>query len=139
MIRRTANKSKAKRDREFQKARARAREQAYSRQWVRGCCQVPDCGRWLVLKPSDARHEFDIANAHEITFRSQGGDATDTRNILNVCNECNVLRFHRQGPRAKWLSVVILNPELMADDPEGIRIESWNGQAVTQLDDYERG
>lgn len=112
-----------------QKARAVARAAAYNRSWVRGCCQA--CGRPLVLKPSEARHELEIANAHEIVFRSKGGNPNDSRNILNVCGECNVLRFHRRGPERVWLSVVVVDPVLMADAPNGIRIEAWNGKAVT--------
>lgn len=110
-------------------ARNVAREKAYDRPWVRGCCQA--CGRSLVLKPSEARHELDIANAHEITFRSKGGDPTDTRNLLIVCGRCNVDGFHRRGPRSAWLSVIVKNPDLIADDPYGVEIVPWNGKAVT--------
>lgn len=117
-------------------ARDLARATAYNRPWVRGCCQV--CGRPLVLKPSEARHELEIANGHEILFRSKGGDPNDSRNVLCVCSECNVLRFHRRGAVDRWLSVIIWNREQMADDPRGVEIVPWNGKAVSYGEETSR-
>lgn len=72
---------KARKKRQFAKDRKSCRAARYAKDG--GCCQR--CGRHLVLNPTDARHEFEIANIHEIRFRSRGGSATDVSNTQTLC------------------------------------------------------
>lgn len=44
-----------------------------------------------MLLPSQARHEFEIANVHEEPPRSQGGDPTDSTITVCVCTFCHEL------------------------------------------------
>jgi len=95
----------AREEREFSKAREIARCVAYKR--AGGCCQR--CGTRLVLQPSKARHEFEIAHAHEEPPRSKGGDPTNPRDIVILCFKC-----HDQVTTKK-LAVVFVDPVLKAD------------------------
>lgn len=58
------------------------REAARLAAWERagGRCGWPNCGRYVTLA---AMH------AHEVLFRSLGGDATDEANVLCLCGECH--------------------------------------------------
>jgi hypothetical protein len=69
---------------------------------------------------------FTLAHAHEIVFRSHGGDPTDTKNIVILCCRCHLRGLHKQmSPVHEWFRIVIVNEELGADDRDGIRFEPW--------------
>lgn len=78
-------RAKAKKRRQFKQARKTCRAARYAKD---GECCVK-CGRWLVLNPSEARHEFQIAHVHEVKFRSRGGSATDLNNTTLLCYRCH--------------------------------------------------
>lgn len=73
------------------RATAKAREICRYKTFMRaeGCCER--CGRSLVLRPSDARHEFEIANVHEEPPRSLGGDPLDPSITVCLCCHCHEL------------------------------------------------
>jgi hypothetical protein len=76
---------KARKKRQFAKARKSCRAARYAKD---GECCV-ECGKHLVLNPSDARHEFEIANVHEVKSRARGGSATDVSNTKLLCCRCH--------------------------------------------------
>lgn len=72
---------RARAKRQHAAARAKCRAIVYKR--AGGRCE--HCWTPLVLKPSHARHEFQIAHIHEVVMRSQGGSDTDPDNCLCLC------------------------------------------------------
>lgn len=78
-------RAKNRKRRQFRNARKTCRAARYAKD---GECCV-QCGRWLVLNPSEARHEFEIANIHEVKFRSRGGSAIDVNNTTMLCYRCH--------------------------------------------------
>jgi hypothetical protein len=118
----TRKQAKAKRDRADVVARERARTAAYHRD--RGCCRR--CGKPLVLKPSEARHEFEIAHAHEITLRSHGGDPTDTANIVILCYRCHMYGIHKTtADESQWFVIVVVDAVHGADNVNGIEFRDF--------------
>lgn len=95
--------------REFEKKREIVRYKTFMR--ASGCCE--NCGRALVLKPSAARHEFEIANVHEEPPRSRGGDPLDVTITVCLCCHCHE-RVTRNRIGIKWK-----DPELKAVRPSG--------------------
>ena len=76
---------KARRQRAKAKARKSCRAVRYAASG--GCCE--HCGRPLKLNVSEARHELEIANIHEIVSRARGGSAIDPFNTMTLCAKCH--------------------------------------------------
>ncbi len=82
---------KARKDRIHAQQRAEAREKRYA--MAGGCCER--CGKPVVLRPSEARHEREIANINERIPRSLGGSDTDLSNLECTCWDCHLGKgFH---------------------------------------------
>jgi 5-methylcytosine-specific restriction endonuclease McrA len=79
--------------RQHAELRAACRKIVYDR--AEGCCEW--CGVPLVLLPSQARHEFQIAHIDEIKKRSQGGSDTDPDNCRCLCYKCHYRRHNQIG------------------------------------------
>jgi hypothetical protein len=86
-LRKPEPKKKAQARAKRQKAKARATCRVFSYERSEGCCE--GCGRWLVLRVSQARHEFEIAHIHEVQLRSLGGSAIDPANTKVLCHACH--------------------------------------------------
>jgi hypothetical protein len=91
------------------KARALCRYVTYMR--AHGACE--HCGQALVLRPKDARHEFEIAHVHEEPPRSLGGDPLDPSITVLLCVFCHERVTHHRI-NIKWR-----DPELKAVRPSG--------------------
>lgn len=101
------------------RARSKAREKAFHRD--HGRCRR--CDRPVLLK-SDSL--FTLAHAHEIKFRSQCGDPTDTANIVILCNDCHLRGLHKQSsPESEWFAILVVNLSEGADDQQGIEFVPW--------------
>lgn len=83
-------KVKARKKREFAKKRKAARAERYAKDGGR-CVR---CTRKLVLDPRDARHEFEIANIHEVKPRSLGGNPLDPKGQETLCARCHTGKGH---------------------------------------------
>jgi 5-methylcytosine-specific restriction endonuclease McrA len=77
-------------ERAYKVAREECRRITYER--AGGCCEW--CGKPLVLKPSEARHAFEIAHIDEKIMRSKGGDPTNPDNCRCLCAECHLGKRH---------------------------------------------
>lgn len=82
---RTRRQVKDAADRKWDKARERCRYRVFTR--AEGCCER--CGVPLVLKPSDARHEFEIGHVNEEPPRSLGGDPLNPADCVLFCYKCH--------------------------------------------------
>lgn len=100
-------KRKSAADRKWDQARERCRFDVWRRQM--GCCAR--CGVPLKLKPSEARHEFEIMNVDEEPPRSKGGDPLNPRDCIGFCYKC-----HRDKHDEKF-EVVWSDPEKKALAP----------------------
>jgi hypothetical protein len=126
----TRDKEKARADRRFEKARQLARYEAFKH--FGGCCWK--CGVPLKLKVSEARHEFEIAHAHELDARSlckQFSDPTNPRCIVILCFRC-----HQEATNgAPRLYIVAQNPTAGTFGPlthyYGRRVDAQRDTATT--------
>lgn len=101
------------------RARAKARAIAFDRE--EGRCRKCQAVVELI---SDSL--FTLAHAHEILFRSQLGDPTDTANIVILCYRCHLRGLHKQSsPESEWFAIVVVNMEDKANDPHGIEFVPW--------------
>lgn len=79
-------KVKARRDREWAKARAAARAERYRRDG--GCCVR--CGTPLKLNPRDEGADwYNVANINETRPRSLGGDPLNPDAQTTLCAKCH--------------------------------------------------
>jgi hypothetical protein len=106
--------AKARADRVWAKRRQLARYEAF--QHFKGCCA--HCGVPLKLLVSQARHEFEIAHAHEEPPRSLGGDPLDPHCIVIVCYKCHGMATHG-SPR---LIIIIGDPSRGTFGPLSFRL-----------------
>lgn len=93
---------KDREDRQFTKAREICRYKVFM--WAGGCCE--HCGVPLILLPSAAKHEYQIANIHEEPPRSQGGDPTNPFDCVCLCYKCSAKR-HALKLLISWSESVI--------------------------------
>lgn len=81
---------KARRKRQRAKARKTCRAARFAKDG--GCCVK--CGRPLVLTMAEGDW-WNVANIHEVKFRSRGGSAIEVENTMTTCAWCHAKEHGR--------------------------------------------